>query len=263
MQFHEAANIFPLDDEHLDELAEDIKQHGLQIPIEQMDGKIIDGRRRWLACEKAGVRPDIIPVSVEDPIAYVMSLNLHRRHLTVSQAAMCAQRARKMYDDAAKERQKAAGGDRKSNGAKSLQDNCPEAISKGQARDQVGETFGVSGKSVDRAAKVIKDGIPEIAEAVDSNEITIFKASQIVANPPELQKPLLDAALASKNKVSSPKSEPANHKQEKPSKRKDGLVGVGIIRANEAINCLSKIPKNDALRKRGFQLVSDWVKANK
>ena len=121
----------------------------------------------------------------------------------------------------------------------------------------------MSRKSVDRAAKVIKDGIPEIAEAVDSNEITIFKASQIVANPPELQKLLLDAALASKNKVSSPKSEPANHKQEKPSKRKDGLVGVGIIRANEAINCLSRIPKNDALRKRGFQLVSDWMKANK
>jgi len=122
MQFHEAANIFPLDDEHLDELAEDIKQHGLQIPIEQMDGKIIDGRRRWLACEKAGVRPDIIPVSVEDPIAYVMSLNLHRRHLTVSQAAMCAQRARKMYDEAAKERQKA----RKGNQPGTTPDNCPE-----------------------------------------------------------------------------------------------------------------------------------------
>lgn len=256
MQFHEAANIFPLDDEHLDELAEDIKKHGLQIPIEQMDGKIIDGRRRWLACEKAGVTPNIIPVSAEDPIAYVLSLNLHRRHLTVSQAAMCAQRARKMYDEAAKERQKLSEG----RGKKGLA-NCPDL--KGTARDQVGETFGVSGKSVDRAAKVIKDGIPEIAEAVDSNEITIFKASQIVANPPELQKPLLDAALASKNKVSSPKSEPANHKQEKPSKRKDGLVGVGIIRANEAINCLSRIPKNDALRKRGFQLVSDWMKANK
>ena len=65
----------------------------------------------------------------------------HRRHLTVSQAAMCAQRARKMYDDAAKDRQKAAGGDRKSNGAKSLPANCPEAISTGDARDQVGETL--------------------------------------------------------------------------------------------------------------------------
>lgn len=261
MQFHEAANIFPLDDEHLDELAEDINKHGLQIPIEQMDGKIIDGRRRWLACEKAGVTPNIIPVSAEDPIAYVLSLNLHRRHLTVSQAAMCAQRARKMYDDAAKERQKAAGGDRKSNGAKSVVTNCSQAVDTGKSRDQVGKAFGVSGATVDRAAQVIRDGIPEVADAVDAGKVTVFKGSQIAANPPELQKPLLDAALANKNKGSSPKSEPA--KQEKKSKRKDGLVGVGIIRANEAINCLSRIPKNDALRKRGFQLVSDWMKANK
>ncbi|MGI6418455.1 MAG: hypothetical protein ACOX1P_22630 [Thermoguttaceae bacterium] len=72
-----------------------------------------------------------------------------------------------MYDDAAKDRQKA----RKGNQPGTTPDNCPE-LSTGTARDQVGETFGVSGKSVDRAAKVIKDGIPEIAEAVDSNEIT-------------------------------------------------------------------------------------------
>jgi len=70
-----------------------------------------------------------------------------------------------MYDEAAKERQKLSEG----RGKKGLA-NCPDL--KGTARDQVGETFGVSGKSVDRAAKVIKDGIPEIAEAVDSNEIT-------------------------------------------------------------------------------------------
>jgi hypothetical protein len=78
---------------------------------------------------------------------------------------MCAQRARKMYDEAAAERKKRKPKD-------SVPDNCPEQT-RCDARDQVGETFGVSGKSVDRAAKVIKDGIPEIAEAVDSNEITI------------------------------------------------------------------------------------------
>ena len=56
---------------------------------------------------------------------------------------MCAQRARKMYDEAAKERKK-----RKP--AESVPDNCPEQ-SKGDARDQVGKAFGVSGRSVDRA----------------------------------------------------------------------------------------------------------------
>lgn len=57
MEFHEAANIFPLDEEHLDELAEDIRQHGLTVQIKTYHGQIIDGRRRSIACERAGVEP--------------------------------------------------------------------------------------------------------------------------------------------------------------------------------------------------------------
>jgi hypothetical protein len=64
---------------------------------------------------------------------------------------MCAQRARKMYDDAAKERQKEAGGDRKSEKAKSVVDNCTQAINEGRShpqtpgksRDAAGKDFGV------------------------------------------------------------------------------------------------------------------------
>jgi len=42
-----------------------------------------------------------------------------------------------------------------------------------------------------------------------------------------------------------------------------GLRGMGVIRAHEAINCLKRIPKDDGLRKRGFQVVADWLKHNK
>ncbi len=93
MEFHEAASIFPLDEEHIDKLAEDIENHGLLVPIETLDGKIIDGRRRWLACQKAGVEPDILEMQSDDPIGYVLSLNLHRRHLSPTQLSMCAARA--------------------------------------------------------------------------------------------------------------------------------------------------------------------------
>jgi ParB-like chromosome segregation protein Spo0J len=41
------------------------------------------------------------------------------------------------------------------------------------------------------------------------------------------------------------------------------VKGVGIIRGHEAINCLIRIPKNDALRKRGFQVVTDWIRHNR
>src|SRR5258708_35085707 len=99
MEFHEAANIFPLDEENIGELAEDICANGQTVLIEVFDGKIIDGRRRWLACEKAGITPSTRNVSPKDPVAYVLSLNIHRRHLTPAQRAMVGARAREWYDN--------------------------------------------------------------------------------------------------------------------------------------------------------------------
>ncbi len=40
------------------------------------------------------------------------------------------------------------------------------------------------------------------------------------------------------------------------------IRGVGTIRGHEAVDCLKRIPKNDALRKRGFQIVTDWIESN-
>jgi len=46
-----------LDDKHLDELARDIKANGLRLPIVTLDEKILDGRRRFMACRIAGIAP--------------------------------------------------------------------------------------------------------------------------------------------------------------------------------------------------------------
>ncbi len=260
--FHEAASIFPLmEGEALEALAEDIRQNELQLPIELLDGQVIDGRNRYKACLLAGIDPEehMIDVETDDPVAYVLSMNLHRRHLTVSQAAMCAQRARKMYDDAAKKRQREAG-KQHGKGQSKLMDNCPQANEDDDppstARDQVGKAFGVSGGSVDRAQRVVEKGIPEIAAAVEAGNLTVYAGQKIAANPKRIQKDMLDAALSKSRQ--SPKAD-AREKEEKqkPGGRK------GVILANEAINCLTRIPKRDTLRKRGFQLVSDWIKANK
>jgi transcriptional regulator with XRE-family HTH domain len=57
----------------------------------------------------------------------------------------------------------------------------------------------------------------------------------------------------------APAPEPVPTKSGKKSKEP---VGVGVIRAHEALNHLTRIPKNDALRKRGFQIVTDWIRHN-
>ena len=86
---HPAAELFPmLDDAQLDELAADIKAHGLLHPIVVIaDSKrLLDGRNRAEAAERAGFK--ITPRDVRragemvDPFDYVLSANIRRRHLS-------------------------------------------------------------------------------------------------------------------------------------------------------------------------------------
>jgi ParB-like chromosome segregation protein Spo0J len=262
MDFHEAANIFPLDEEHIGDLAKDIRQHGLQVPIERLDGKIIDGRRRYLACERAGVQPKFRDVGVSDPIAYVLSLNLQRRHLTTSQLSMCAARARKLYDQRAKERQKV----RKGKQAGSTVENLPQLKDAGKARDEVGKAFGVSGRTVDYATKVLEDGVPELIQAVDEGRMSASTAAILTTEEEEVQRERAASPNHRRKYGSGPfatrTKEPVREREPEEEKPEGELRGVGVIRANEAINSLTRIPKNDPLRQSGLQLVKDWIRRN-
>jgi hypothetical protein len=265
VEFHEAANIFPLDEEHLDDLAADIREHGLQVPIETLDGKIIDGRRRHLACLKAGAKAKYRPVGpLADPIAYVLSMNLHRRQLSESQRAMVGQRARELYAEEAKRRKQEGGsrGGKLSGAARrgetKVVENFPQpSPDSGSARDQAGKAVGVSGKSIDFARTVINSENEPLIAAVDSDAIAVSTAAKMTdATPEEIARVIANA----KDRAHMRKNEVADSQ---PEGEANGPVkSVGIIRANEAINCLSRIPKNDHNRKRGFQIVRDWIRRN-
>jgi ParB-like chromosome segregation protein Spo0J len=88
VKFHPLADIFPLmEGAEFDELVADIKANELSAPIVTYEGMILDGRNRYRACIAAGVKPDLIKGDewVGDPAAYVISANIHRRHLTAKQ----------------------------------------------------------------------------------------------------------------------------------------------------------------------------------
>ena len=91
MEPHKLANLFPMmTSEELYEMGKDIATNGQIDPIVVYEGKILDGRNRFQACQRAGVEPRVEEYNGTDPLAYVISLNLKRRHLTESQKAMIA-----------------------------------------------------------------------------------------------------------------------------------------------------------------------------
>ena len=91
-------------------MVQDIREHGLLQPIVLCGGKILDGRNRYRACRHACVEPRFEEWSGESPTAYVLSLNLHRRHLTDDQRAAIAVDAIVRFEEEAREAQRQAGG---------------------------------------------------------------------------------------------------------------------------------------------------------
>src|SRR3954463_11995565 len=155
-KFHEAANLFPMMDEAaLTELAADIKANGLRDPIwRHPDGRIIDGRNRWLACQRGGVecRARTYSPEVETIIPFVVSRNRHRRHLTTAQRAAVAADIANL----------ARGDNQHSREHPSIE---------GTSQAQAAKLMGVSVASVERAAAV-KRADPEMHEHVKAGELT-------------------------------------------------------------------------------------------
>lgn len=160
---HPAADLFPMmDDTSLQQLAEHIRVHGLKQRIEILDEQVLDGRNRLAACKLAGVKPQywrVTALQVGDPIEYVLSRNLHRRHLTAGQRALVAERVASMRH----------GGDRSKSSADDLlspQESAPDEPSPA-TRTEAAARLNVSTASLDRIRQLKKKGIPELVAWVD------------------------------------------------------------------------------------------------
>jgi site-specific DNA-methyltransferase (adenine-specific) len=110
MPIHLVANMFPLmsEEEYRAHLA-DIRANGLIDPIWTWEGQIVDGRNRYRACLESGVAPRFREWNGEGSLVlFVVSLNLHRRHLSSGQRAMIALDIEAGLAEEAKERQRLA-----------------------------------------------------------------------------------------------------------------------------------------------------------
>lgn len=89
---HPLSSVLPMmSQSEMWELENDIRENGLRFPIMLLDGQILDGRNRYKACKKAGVDPQFENFNGQgDPLAFIVSVNVKRRHLNASQRALIA-----------------------------------------------------------------------------------------------------------------------------------------------------------------------------
>ncbi len=148
---HPAAELFPMMSEtEYEGLKEDIKRHGQRDFIMLWKRRLVDGRNRLRACEELGIEPAFTELSEEvDPVAWVLSHNLHRRHLTTSQRAMVATKLATLLH-----------GDVKSQKS----DASIDASSQSEAAGKL----NVSRKSVQRARTVATKATPKVVAAVEA-----------------------------------------------------------------------------------------------
>jgi len=127
-----------MNEDDFNRLMEDVRENGLQEPIWLYEGKILDGRNRYKACQTLGIVPELRNYQGTKPLEFVLSLNLARRHLNSSQCAFVALEVKRVLAEEAKQKQIAAGGDKSSKSylmqaidskEKALPEKIPEALS--------------------------------------------------------------------------------------------------------------------------------------
>lgn len=207
MRFHPYSEIFPLiEGADFDALVADIKEHGLRERIWLHDGRVLDGRNRFLACQKARVKPQYRQFKGKDDaaLAFVVSANVQRRHLTLQQRAFAAARIATMRQG---ERTDLASREARSNSEVASR----EATSQAEAADEL----DVSRSSVQRARQVIEKGSKALQEAAESGDIPLKKAAAVVNLPKSEQ---LAAAKAKPTKESQPDIERLEPEEDEDAK---------------------------------------------
>lgn len=173
-ELHPLCTLFPrMSGDDFAALCADIKANGLRQPIVLHDGLILDGGNRYRACIEAGVKPKFAKHDGSNLVQFVLSANLHRRHMTPGQQAAIVASAQ----DWAKAQPH--GGDRRSDQAATLP---LETVADRAAQS------GASDRTQRMADKVVKAD-PDLGRQVAHGEVSLPAAVAKVENKPKPVRP--------------------------------------------------------------------------
>lgn len=177
MKSHEYADLFPMmGTVEIARLSDDIRENGQADAIVTHEGKILDGRNRYQACLMADVEPSFTEYEGTTPLVFVVSHNLHRRHLNESQRGMVGAKLANM----------------KSGTRTDLSAIAPRSISQKQAA----ELLNIGVDTIKRSKQTMRTGIPELQDMQSSGEISAKAASNVAKLSEEEQRKAVSGGVA-------------------------------------------------------------------
>lgn len=182
LEFHEYSYLLPdMSESEYAAFRRDVAARGLEEEIVLYEGKILDGRHRFRACKETGVKPRFREFDGPDPVAFVLSANLHRRHLDESQRAMIAARLATMKQGARTD----------------LAQNCAKS------QTEAAKALNVSRRSVQQA-KIVLGATPELINEVVAGKLPVSLAAELAVLPRHKQRMVVKRIESrSDSKVSS------------------------------------------------------------
>jgi ParB-like chromosome segregation protein Spo0J len=168
IEFHPLSMLFPLmEGPDFDALVADIKANGQCEPITLHEEKILEGRNRYRACKQLGKDTRSEPYIGDDPLGYVISKNLRRRHLIPAERAVIAEKLATMPQG---ERTDLLS-------AKLRKVNQAEAA----------KIMNISVRYIQMVKAVGKKGVPELKGALNDGKVSLMQAAKIAKLPQEEQ----------------------------------------------------------------------------
>ena len=223
---HAAADLFPMmQGIQWKEFKEDIRQNGFQESVTLYKGQILDGRNRYKAAVELDMLDDLPICEIDDdfdidPYQWVISRNLHRRHLKESQRAIVAAKLAKLR----------VGDNQHSNEAVSI--DTP-SLEKAAEQLQVGRA------SVARAKTVLANGSQELIEAVEQGKVAVSKAAKIAKSTPKEEQISKAKEKPSKPKKTSGKQKVADSQLKKQDVDQEAVED--FLRCRSPLNRLKKL----------------------
>lgn len=172
-------------------LDESIRENGLLVPIVvTQDHVIVDGHHRWRACKELGIEPRYVTKYFEtrdDAKCYIITANLHRRHLNSFQRIELAYKDLEIEAEKAHKRRLAML--KRGNNSPPLDQNQPIG-EKGRVYEILARRIGLGRETVKKGCYLIENPSEAVKEKLRNGGLSIDRAySQLVAVKKETPRP--------------------------------------------------------------------------